>query len=334
MTMPKVVLRRSPTRWEAWAVRGFLALLLIFFSEVVFLTDPMRPWWTWPLMVIGYVALSAVLLDLLVRFRVYDLFGLMILGGVYGLGAALLINPAATLFDLPGTLLTRVMAVQSIAGMLGLFAFLGLTDGKGDIRLLIAAGVIGGVWGMWGRGFPTLSGEASFGLVPMLISAGVMLILLIAALLSAARAIPSVPGLLLDMREAGGVGGVLAALLAIWLATGAANADGFSAVLVLVVFAVMVLWFQRRQTRPETAIDDHIPLRPISIAWLVGLAVVFLAAGVAGYQIPPPPDETSLHPLRVLLTALTTFGLVWLPTTSLVLGVRGYRQTVRTGKLL
>src|SRR5258708_776960 len=92
-----------------------LALLLMFGSEILVWTNPAgRPILEWLLLIPGYVALSAVLLDFTVRYRIRDLFGVLLLAGIYSLSSALILNPASTLTDLPRTLVTRVMGAHGL----------------------------------------------------------------------------------------------------------------------------------------------------------------------------------------------------------------------------
>ncbi len=76
-----------PKRYFGPGVYILLALLLMFGSEILVWTNPPgRPLLQWLLLIPGYLALSAVLLDFTVRYRVRDVFGALLLTGVYSLG--------------------------------------------------------------------------------------------------------------------------------------------------------------------------------------------------------------------------------------------------------
>ncbi len=67
-------------------LRLLLAALLAFGSEIGVWTMPTtRSPLDWALLVIGYVALSALLLEIAARYRLRDIFGLMMLAGLYGM---------------------------------------------------------------------------------------------------------------------------------------------------------------------------------------------------------------------------------------------------------
>ncbi|MBC7814832.1 MAG: hypothetical protein H7175_26985, partial [Burkholderiales bacterium] len=67
---------------NSWLTRLSLAVLLAFGSDVLVWTNPTgRPILEWALLLVGYLGLSAVLLDVLVRYSVRDIFGVMLLAG-------------------------------------------------------------------------------------------------------------------------------------------------------------------------------------------------------------------------------------------------------------
>src|SRR5512134_3791736 len=114
----------SPSRFATLPLRLLLAALLAYGSEVLVWTNPPgRPLLEWLLFAPGYLVLASILLDFVVRYRVRDLFGVLILAGFYSLSAALLLNPESMLIDMPRTLVTRVMGAHGLlaAEMIGLF---------------------------------------------------------------------------------------------------------------------------------------------------------------------------------------------------------------------
>src|SRR5689334_22084263 len=161
------LLRTQELFVATWPARVLLALVLMFGSEILVWTNPPgRPIWEWLLLIPGYLALSAVLLDFIVRYRVRDLFGALLLTGIYSLASALVLNPTSTLNDLPRTLFTRVMGAHGLiaAEMIGLF--LALTSGGQQSRRNLLSGcvVVGLAWGIWVKTWPV---EESFGAVSL-----------------------------------------------------------------------------------------------------------------------------------------------------------------------
>ena len=111
MTEPILKRKGDDTRniSSVWLMRLFFAVCLFWGSEVFVWTDMMRPIGLFILSAVGYVTIAALLLDLMVRFKVREMFGALILAGFYGLCAGFFINPDATLNAMPTSLITRVM---------------------------------------------------------------------------------------------------------------------------------------------------------------------------------------------------------------------------------
>src|SRR5262245_39662 len=108
----------SPQSSSIWYVRGALATLILFGSQVLFWMEPERlSLLDWLLIAAGCLALSAALLDFAARWRIYDLFGLLLLAGICGLCSGLLLNPGIALADVPRTLVTRVAGLDALAGL-------------------------------------------------------------------------------------------------------------------------------------------------------------------------------------------------------------------------
>ncbi|MEL6149363.1 MAG: hypothetical protein AAFR22_14675 [Chloroflexota bacterium] len=316
-------------------MRLFLAACLFFGSEVLVWTDITRPVWLLLLSLPGYLVLAALLLDLTVRFKVREIFGLLVLAGVYALCAGFFLNPAATLNALPTSLITRVMGAQTIAGAFGIGLFLALLDGIPNRRLfLLLSGVSGFFWGAWARGYPTVIEMPVVGLVPA-VSAAVTIGVILAAVYAVAPRATDVTGdaLRLTRMEWLMIFGVLVALLILWMVRGAISANAASAVMTLLVYCVLILWFQ---DRPEarTLFTKRLPAgSPPNLALYAVALLIFVGVGAAAYQI-PVPGAREPGVLTVLLIVVGALGLVWLPVVSVVLGVRAYRFTVRTGKSL
>jgi hypothetical protein len=307
---------------QRWLTRISAAAALLFGSEVVLWNDPAsRTVLDWVLLVFGYVAVSAVVLDLGVRYRVRDIFGLLVLAGVYGLLNGALLNPQTALLEVPRTLVTRVLGGHTLLGLgvLGLLLTLNRTHSH---PRWIAVGVIGLLWGVWVRWLPTLADTVTTD-VPLL----VMLVYGLAGVMVFTMLVPRVntPAQRLTIVEWGIVGAIQALL---FVRNTLPTVDAFALIVVgvLAAFCVLLLWFQKRD-RGAMLFDSV-----IGSTWMVVLTLggVFLATGVVGYLLPLGSVPELLTPYVALFTA---FGVVWLPSVSLVLGVRAYRKLTRQMQL-
>src|ERR1051326_7426851 len=93
-------LSSKPSARSTWAYRFLLAALLFFCSEILLWTNPpTRNLLDWGLLIIGYIALSGLLLEIAVRYRLRDVYGLITLAGIYGMTNGLILNPASALID-------------------------------------------------------------------------------------------------------------------------------------------------------------------------------------------------------------------------------------------
>jgi hypothetical protein len=326
--------------------RLLLALLLYFGSEVLAWTNPPgRSLLEWILLVPGYLALSTLLLHFIVRYRVRDLFGVLILTGIYSLCAALILNPASMLNDLPRTLVTRVMGAHALltAEMFGLFLALTRSSPRSQRYLFIGCVVVGLAWGVWVKNWPLEEGFVPASLLTML-AYGVGGLLAIAAALyvgSTQRTRYSVSslqkeqensprdmGLRLSRRGWLLVTVVFMALLGLRLMRGEIAADGLLLAAGLLVLCWAILWFRGRK-KGATLLDGRIPFQPPVFPRFVLAAVLFLAVGVLAYNLPTIQLGT-ITPFSFIGLGFTAYGLAWLPTVSLVLGIQGYLRQLAT----
>jgi hypothetical protein len=356
-------------RYPVIDVSILLALVLMFGSEILVWTNPPgRPIWEWLLLIPGYVALSAVLLDFIVRYRVRDLFGALLLTGIYSLASALILNPASTLNDLPRTLVTRVMGAHGLiaAEMIGLFLI--LTGGERPNRrnLLIGCLIVGLAWGIWVKNWPVEEGFGAVSLVTMLVfgGGGIALIALYLYVVLPRLQVTSPPDPLSVYREGERrpkllksesdslnaltnndlltslcltrrgwmmAGGVLAALLVVRLVQGQVIGAGLILCPALLALCWAIIWFRGRK-RGDTLLDQHLPIRPIALPNLLLAALIFLGVAIFGYNLPDIKLGT-ITLFTLIGLGFTAYGLAWLPTVSLVLGVQGYLRQLATRKL-
>ncbi|MEZ4668073.1 MAG: hypothetical protein R3E39_09165 [Anaerolineae bacterium] len=320
--------------------RLLLALLLLIGSEVLAWNNPTgRPVVEWVLLLPGYLALSALLLDFMVRYRVRDLFGALILTGIYSLSAALVLNPSATLNDLPRTLMTRVMGAHALlaAEMLGFFLVLTRGQTRSRRYLLIGAIIVGLAWGIWVKNWPPDEGFGAVDL-PVMLAYCAGSLALIALLLYGltARPLPALAdesapmpqdALRLGRQEWLMVAVILVASAGLRLVRGEIPPGGLF-VAGLLVLCWAILWFRGRK-KGATLLDGCFPPQPIAFSRFLLIASLFLALAVFGYNLPAIQVGT-ITPYTFIGLGFTAYGLAWLPTVSLVLGIQGYLRQLAT----
>jgi hypothetical protein len=321
------------TQYSVLGTILLLAALLLFGGEVLLWPNPVgRPLLEWLLVLVGYVAMAASLLDFASRYRVRTLFGLLALAGLFGLCASLLINPSVALQDVPRTLVTRVLGAQVLAGLLMLALFFTLLRGRITAVALVVSALAGLAWGIWGRWFPAAvsAGMGETPLLTMLVYALVVIgvIVLMCWAVSHGRALSS-DVFQLSLRGWTVVGAALAGLLIWRVAQGVIDSLSLTVIATLMVFTWAILWFQRSK-RGVSLLEGALPPAPLKPGMLITV-VMFLAAGVIGYGLPRGIGEND--PLALLGALYTAFGVVWLPTVSLVIGGRAFIRQVRTQQL-
>lgn len=321
---------------SAWLLRGLLAALLAFTSEILLWTTPdSRPPFDWLLLVFGYLAVSAVLLDLAARYRLRDPFGLLALAGVYGLLNALLLNPTSAFIDFPRTFFTRAMGGHTVAGLLALALWLRLTRNSQRGRWWIPAGaaalLVGVVWGFWAHYSPPVFAEGGEITLPTLLivfGGGALLLLVLAW--SVQRIPESLSTESFRLNRLGGsfVFIVFVTLLGGHLAAGDIDALKIAIVLIFAIFCIGIVWFQKRQ-KGAAMLDDR--RTDISLPLLAALLALMLIGGLVGYHLPHGYGQTD--PLAVIGSLLTAYGLVWLPVVTFVLGAREFTKQSRAMRL-
>lgn len=318
-----------------WQPRLLLAVLLFSGSEVLAWTNPPgRGLVEWLLLLPGYLALSAVLLDFIARYRVRDLFGALILTGIYSLCAALVLNPASMLNDLPRTLMTRVMGAHALlaAEMFGFFLLLTGSRPRSQRYLFIGCVVVGLAWGVWVKYWPPDEGFGEVAL-PSLLAYGVGGLCAVAILLyapffrsyprDAKNGVPTAHEVFrLSRRGWLLVGVILSALLGVRLVRGEIPAGGLLVVAGLLALCWAILWFRGRK-KGETLLDGRMPVQALPAPRFLLAGILFLATATFAYNLPAIQIGT-ITPYSFVGLGFTAYGLAWLPTVSLVLGIQGY----------
>ncbi|MBN1202051.1 MAG: hypothetical protein JXJ20_09365 [Anaerolineae bacterium] len=318
-------------RLTGWGARlSFGALLLVFSEWVVWQTPTEYDLLEWGALAAIYLALAAVMLDLIARFNASDIFSLLLVAGIYGLINATLISHITTR-DLPLSLIMRPLSAQPLAFLGALAAFQVLASGRatGPFDFVIALGV-GLVWGVWVRWFPVTSEES----IPT-VDIGPALLALLIGLLACALIRYLVPRAAIYRREDWQllpaewwiVGGVLAFTAVIGNYQGYITNAGLALAGLLAGFMVITLYTTLPMRRDAFYLASVTPpRRPNPAAWLI-LIIPFLLAGWIGYSLPGSGDQSPQSDL--LFGALMGFGIVWLPAVSTVIGVRAFIQLAR-----
>ena len=318
-------------RVALWLVRALLAILLLFTSELLLWTNPQGHILTdWLRLIVAYVALSALLLDLTARFRMHDIFGMRALAGGYGLLTSLLVNPQTALYDVPRTWATRVLGAHTLMGLIAL-VLLVLLMANDVKRLVPVLGGLGLFWGVWARWIATFTeiAPAEPALSHMLVYAAVTLVAVFVLLLLASRYTGNVRphALRLSLLEWPPVLLVMAGLLITQLEV--IDTVSLIVLLLLVGYCVMLVWFQAR-TQGPTLLDSSLPVHTEALLALLLSAALFLVAAAVSYSLPFAAGSVLVE---IFIALFAGFGLVWLPTISLVMGVRSYRRITRQRRL-
>ncbi len=319
-------------RLPVWGLRLLLGAALLVFSEVVWWSNNPTgyQWWEWPALAALYLALASLMLDLVVRFRVGDILGLLVVAGIYGLLNGSLISHSA-FTALPLSLVSRPLGLHTLGGGLLALLLLGwLLDGRGLVwwRVIALAGV-GLLAGIWVRWFPLLETNR-FPLPPLetaLALVGGGLLVLGMLLLVVRRVSVRQEGVFLLCWWEWAL--VLIVLAAAFLVAASRQIIGGldGAVMGLLLgYLIVLLFFQRGRYR-VSLLDRLMPLRPAGPATGVVYAAALLLPMILGYGV--PGDSPDGLPLQALTAALVAFGVAWLPGVSLAVGLRAYIRLMR-----
>jgi hypothetical protein len=323
----------------AWTIRLLLAILLFFGSEVLLWTHFSQFTLIDCLVrIVGYSALSVLLLDLAVRYRIRDVYDAMVICAMYGLLASLLITPTISYAGFPRSFLTRVMGGQTLLGfeMWGLFLVLMAGTTLRYRWLLLATALwLGFYWGIWMRWTPEFS--QLFDAVSLQMMFSIVACFLIAtlfvyvALVRFGTAIEPV-----DLQLPKVQWWVLFAVMLI-LFVYQFYIVGMSVVPVVITTLVMlvcwsIIWY-RREATGETLLDNHFPITPLNPLWIALATVCFIAATLFAYYL-PLVGTREINQLWLMEMGFAAVGTLWLPIVASVLAVRGLDRQMRTNQLL
>lgn len=321
--------------WAAvWGWRLLLAAVLLVFTEFLWqgAGGAARDAAAWLMLAVIYVALGAVLIDLLARFRVGDLPGVLPVAGIYGLLYGILITPQTAFARMPISLVTRPLGLYTLgSGCLALVLLYWLVDGRGFARWRAAALLVLGLsWGVWARRFPQLSGGSAPPLDTLLLQALIGMIVIGVLLRLAGRGtVQDASALRLRRWEWPFVGGVLAAAFLAGPSRGVLSTEANAALGALLGYLIGVLYFQRGLwSRP--LLSRLLPPQPVTLQTYTLYTAALVLPAALGYLLPGGgPADVAMQALTAIFTA---FGVVWLPGTSLALGLRAYVRLYRRAR--
>lgn len=291
----------------------------------------------WPLLLAGYTALAALLLDLAARFRMRDGFGMLALAGLAGVISALLFNPAYALSNLPVTWFTRALGSSTLGALIALLLFLRLArppSQRGIVLAWLLAAPLGAVWGYWARWSTQAIGVSAAPAPPevILLAGALAALIIIAALWLAGRlrAAESFEGRLPQPALMLLLLALLVAL--IWRIFGETVDPASALALALAgLMSLAVLYYQRRD-RGLMLLDRVTALPPPGWPkWILPVMMLVLVGALIGAGLPRgEPDNSAL---TMIAAGITAFGFLWLPGVALVIGARAFSRRARMDRL-
>src|SRR5690606_27724641 len=119
---------------------------------------------------------------------------------------------------------------------------------------------------------------------------------------------------------------ILLVLVTIQLGRGTLPSQAMLIAMILLALCYPMLWF-RRSTRLEIFADHVFPPQGLNPLWLLSTIGLFIASAGTAYDA-PKFRVGDLNQLSIIVYGFTLYGLAWLPTVSLWLGMRAYLRQV------
>ncbi|MCU0481031.1 MAG: hypothetical protein MUE54_07445 [Anaerolineae bacterium] len=320
---------------NAWLLRVTFGVALLFGNEILLWQDPpLRSLPDWGLLLLGYIAISAILLDLTVRYRVNDVYLVMLVMCIGALLMGLLMNPRLFFADFPRHLITRVIGASAFitTEMWGLLiALLGGHIGRYRRNFIGFGFIVGFNWGVWAHYAYVLNGWSSTPAQPMdlVMYAGICLGAIITGVwIWHRRYQPTATPLMLRMNiiEWCSIGIILTVLFII---QGLGNIY-IGAEIIVSLILIVVCWLGLWANRPDKGkmlMDAHFPPK-IAFSWAFFALIAFILGAILGYGL-PLLNINGFSQLYLLELAFAGIGFIWLPLVAAVLAVRGVERQSR-----
>jgi hypothetical protein len=315
-----------------WRI-GFSAALAVAYEGVLWRAVERSPL-DWLILVVAYGLVGIAALDVLVRYRVRDVIGLMALSACVAPIIALLVSPQHTLVLLPAHLFSRVLGAYGLM-TLGVFGLMGfLLSGKSTSIWRLALGYSLGISVLVGVWIPAAHRFAHWGSTPAQPTHVILLyvvtgfsLLLYGFALTHNRARPSVEAFLLSAR-----GWVIVALGLMLILLLQISHDAYTGLDILSVGAMVLLgglalWYERVD-RGKIFMERLLIASPPSI---IQLGSVWASVGVGlllGWQIPPLLDAP-IPPVTVLEVGFVLLGFGWMPFLTVWIAARALERESR-----
>lgn len=308
-----------PNRW-LWRV--WFGGLLIVGCEIIFWRSPLeRSLVDWVRLAIGYSVIGAVGLDVLARYRVRDLAGVMATALLLAPLIALVLTNENTLVSLPTHLFSRVLGLHGIGVLWAFAVWVGLWDNGYSLRWFgVVSAVFGILTALWLRvadGFMYWSASPAYLIQAMLIYALVGGLIGVGGYLARRSSPPTSDEMVLSPLEWSAI--LLIGLgLMIW--GGVPERQGLIGVLILGGWGWLIVWFEHdAKNQPLLArlfAQSPPDMSRIISLWLIG------GVGLALGWFIPLNVEAGVSPVGVLEIAIVLFGFGWMPCLTLWVAAR------------
>lgn len=317
---------RIRERLPIWGLRLILGVILTTLSELVMWPNPpAHALFDWPVLLVLYVALAAILMDLTVRFQARGIATILPVSGLCGLVSGAIIN-RSTFSALPYSLIAQGLGMQTGAMLFGLLLYVSIMRGKQVNALQVAAAAaLGVLWGIWVHWSP-LRSSAKWGLVPIETAQLYMLpaLLLIGALVAVAA--PRFRFFREKQMELAWWETIVAgAPLFIVLIVGMLQSIiPFLWMIAVIAIGGFIVWtlFQSRGGYEPSILAEALFAAPNTITYIV-LAITFLMAGTIAYNFVTDADSPVGIVVYLIILAC---GFAWLPGASILLLLQVLRQ--------
>ena len=294
----------------------------------------------WLLVVAGQVTLATLMLDVVVRYRMRDLYNVMVAFVGYAVLASLLVNPETTLYIFPDTLLTHVLGANATFGlmMFGLLLALTTVRKRRYHWLMLGYAVwLGFYFGVWTRWSPTLSDlplapvSLETALEYAVVAVMAALLLYCGTLRLRSEEIMLTPERLkMSVAEMGLVAAMVVVLLMIRALQQAVDGPALVAGILLLALSYGVLWTQQPE-KGTSLMADHLPPHPPSPLWIVLSLGAFIVMTVVGYKL-SLIDIRGASQFTLMQALMVGVGFVWLPLAASVISIRAIDRYSRTSR--